>query len=499
VPIRRREMLRKTTLAIPLVISLLVGCGSNGSGGRQFTGQTTAVFPVFGSNGNDTIVGTPQVDIINGLGGNDVISGLASDDFLDGGTGDDTLSGGDGDDILTGGPGADALDGGNGDDTASYSGSSTAVTVDLGAGTGSSGDAAGDTLANVENLVGSNGDDVLTGDANNNIIEGGAGADNMDGGGGRDTISYKSSPAAVDVDITTDTVSGGDATGDTITGFIDVIGSRFADTITTGGFFAVAQGGAGSDTFIADIDSLFLDYENSPAGVTFNASTGAASGGDAEGDVITADTVYGVNGSEFNDNLSLSDLTSFTALIGNGGDDILNGSTGDDFFDGGPGNDIINGGGGFDTIEGGLGNDTVNAGGGDDDINYGQEDVILDFGTGTGFEFLQMFTDATFATGPQVRGADFIVVPETTEINPITIIITPADIAAPFSPNGEILLLSRGFVTPSDVTLIGAGWTNGGLINIFGIDFIQFTGMANGNPVFLNVSTAIANTAGLVP
>src|SRR3546814_8834206 len=62
---------------------------------------------------------------------------------------------GDGNDTLIGGSGADTLIGGAGSDTASYAGSSGGVTVDLAAGTGSGGDAQGDTLSGIENLTGS--------------------------------------------------------------------------------------------------------------------------------------------------------------------------------------------------------------------------------------------------------------------------------------------------------------------------------------------------------
>ena len=83
-------------------------------------------------------------------------TGRAGDDTLEGGAGDDTLNGLAGNDTLIGGAGADALDGGDDTDTASYAGSSAAVTVSLVAGaTNTGGDAEGDTLSNIENLIGS--------------------------------------------------------------------------------------------------------------------------------------------------------------------------------------------------------------------------------------------------------------------------------------------------------------------------------------------------------
>jgi Ca2+-binding RTX toxin-like protein len=62
------------------------------------------------------------------------------------------------------------------------------VTVNLSTGTGSGGDAAGDTLGGIENLVGSNLTDTLTGDANANIIRSGNGNDVIRGGNGADVL-----------------------------------------------------------------------------------------------------------------------------------------------------------------------------------------------------------------------------------------------------------------------------------------------------------------------
>ena len=113
------------------------------------------------------------------------LTGTAGDDTLEGGTGDDTLNGLAGNDTLIGGAGADALDGGTDTDTASYAGSSAAVTVSLVAGaTNTGGDAEGDTLSNIENLTGSAHDDSLTGNDFGNDLSGGAGADTLNGGAG---------------------------------------------------------------------------------------------------------------------------------------------------------------------------------------------------------------------------------------------------------------------------------------------------------------------------
>jgi Ca2+-binding RTX toxin-like protein len=157
-----------------------------------------------GSDGSDRVVGGAGADLLHGDDGadlagdgndsidggteNDQIFGDGGNDSLYGGTGDDHLDGGDGNDVLIGAAGADTMDGGAGTDTVSYAGSAAGVTVSLAAGTGTGGDAQGDTLTGIENLYGSDHDDHLTGNAGANTISGGLGNDVITGGGGADLL-----------------------------------------------------------------------------------------------------------------------------------------------------------------------------------------------------------------------------------------------------------------------------------------------------------------------
>ena len=85
-------------------------------------------------------------------------------DLLNGGAGNDELHGNGGNDWLDGGAGADSMFGGSGIDTATYVNSSAGVEVNLHTGTGSGGDAEGDQLNGIENIRGSEFDDVIKGD-----------------------------------------------------------------------------------------------------------------------------------------------------------------------------------------------------------------------------------------------------------------------------------------------------------------------------------------------
>ena len=90
---------------------------------------------------------------------------------------DNVLTGNAGHNTLTGLGGADTFDGGAGTDTVSYATAWYGVSVSLAANTAHGGDAEGDTFAGIENLTGSARDDTLEGDAGNNVLDGGNGVD----------------------------------------------------------------------------------------------------------------------------------------------------------------------------------------------------------------------------------------------------------------------------------------------------------------------------------
>ena len=233
-------------------------------------------------------------DVLRGF---EIVEGSAHGDTLIGGAGADHIDGGGGDDRVEGGAGADTLAGAEGRDTLDYSGSGVGVSVNLATGAASGGDAAGDALSGFENLEGSAHGDTLTGSGSANVIRGAAGADSVDGGGGddrieggvgadtltggqgRDILDYSGSNAGVSVDLSTHTASGGHASGDSIGGFEDVVGSTYADTLTaSGGTTSRLTGLGGNDRFVfttAAASHTITDFEDGKDLIEFTDSHGA--------------------------------------------------------------------------------------------------------------------------------------------------------------------------------------------------------------------------------
>ncbi len=113
----------------------------------------------------------------------------------------------------------------------------------------------------------------------------------------------------------------------------------------------VIDGGAGADILSGDTGVDWLYYDNSQSGVTVDLNANgagfqSASGGDAQGDVISG--FENVRGSDFDD-----------VMVGTAGANYFIGQDGTDSIDGAGGNDIIRGGAGADTLVGGAGVDVL--------------------------------------------------------------------------------------------------------------------------------------------
>jgi len=278
--------------------------GDDGSAIILFGTPPTVDITLVGEAGNDRLVGGSGNDTISGLGGNDTLIGNNGDDLLFGEGGVDSLFGLAGNDILEGGAGGDLLDGGAGIDTASYENSTNRVVINAATNSVTSGHATGDTLVSIENFTGSRFNDIITGDGGNNVITGGVGFDVLSGFRGDNHI----------------------------------IGGAGNDFITGGSGADIIDGGAGN--------SDFARYNSSDTGVTIDLEAGTASGGHAEGDVLTG--IEFLFGSSHND-----------SLTGDANNNSLLGHIGDDTLDGGAGIDKLFGGAGADTFVFGVGDEFV--------------------------------------------------------------------------------------------------------------------------------------------
>ena len=154
------------------------------------------------------------------------------------------------------------MNGGAGLDTATYAASGAGVNVSLMTGTASGGDAEGDTLISIERLTGSASDDTLEGNGGTNVLTGGSGID---------TVSYEHATAGGNGQSCDDdpqnTVGAG---SDTLSGFENLTGSQFDDTLT--GTAAPTRlsaepgndkiaGGGGADTFTGGMGRRYIRFQ----------------------------------------------------------------------------------------------------------------------------------------------------------------------------------------------------------------------------------------------
>ena len=231
-----------------------------------------------------------------------------------------------GNDTLFGSAGADTLEGGDRTDTGDYAASDSAVTVNLQAGSGAGGTAAGDVLISIEDLVGSGFGDLLTGNAGANLLNGGDGADvligglgndSLFGGIGVDTADYSAALLAVTVNLTTGLASGG-AGNDTLTGVENVIGTTSGDVLTGDAADNLLVGGARADTMAGGTGVDTVDYAASAIGVIVNLANGNGKNGDAAGDMLSG--IENVTGSLLNDSLTGDDAGNL--LVGLAGNEL---------------------------------------------------------------------------------------------------------------------------------------------------------------------------------
>ena len=337
----------QVTLAAGLVATVTVIGGDNDT--------IRAIENVVGSSGNDTITGDNQSNVLSGEGGADT---------LDGGEGDDTLEGGSGSDYLVAGIGNDSFDGGAGIDTLDYSGAAAGVFVDLASDQAiNDGDGGADTILNVENVIGTSDNDLLTGNSAGNALTGGEGDDVIRGGGGSDQLDGGLGNAdqarfddLVDFGVTLDIGAGtafylGDSSTDTLSGFEQYYTTNQNDTIAGSGGTDIVFAQAGDDVVVASAGADELDGGTGTDTIDYS-SLGATNPINVALNGVN-DSVVVVSGGD-NDT-----IRSFENVIGSDGDDTITGDQQANIITGGSGSDVISGGAGSDNLLGGAGFDEL--------------------------------------------------------------------------------------------------------------------------------------------
>jgi Ca2+-binding RTX toxin-like protein len=316
-----------------VTVNLETGAGSGGDA----QGDTMANFVnITGGAGGDNLKGNPTVLLAT-------LPINLNNNRIDGGDGDDTIEGGLGNDILIGGGTTLAP----GSDTLSYAGAASRVTVNLALATLQDTKGAGkDTVSGFENLTGSASGDTLTGSkgvnvilggAGNDTIQGGAGADTLDGQGNSDTVSYAASALGVVVklgvalqDINNGLALNGDASGDMLLGFENILGSGKADVLIGDGGDNAIQGGLGNDDLQGGANGAGGDtvsYALAATAVTVNLGLGTATGGAGADKLSGFENIIGGKVAD-----KLTGDGSANVISGGLGADILTGAGGADMF-----------------------------------------------------------------------------------------------------------------------------------------------------------------------
>jgi Ca2+-binding RTX toxin-like protein len=398
---------------------------------------------LFGGAGNDVLTGGSGNDQLFGQSGNDTLLGKGGFDFLFGGSENDTLTGGDADDQVFGESGNDRMIWNPGDDTDLNEGGADTDTVEVNGGGGAEqftttangtrvrfdrldpapfsidigtsenlvlnangGDdrvsATGNLAALIkvtvdggagnDNLLGSNGADVILGGDGNDFVDGQQGNDTALMGAGDDVFQWDPGDGS-------DVVEGQDGTDRQLFNG-SAINERF-EVSANGGRVRFTRDVANIVMDLNDVETLDTKALGGADTLTVNDLSGTDAksivsdlgGSDNAADNVVANATNGDDVAIVAGNATTAQVlglaaavttTGFTAgsdrLTVNmlAGDDVVdasglaansilltaNGGAGDDVIIGGAGNDVLNGNDGDDVVIGGAGLDTIDGGAG---------------------------------------------------------------------------------------------------------------------------------------
>lgn len=386
--------------------------------------------------------GNGNPNTFNGTAGSDNMFGQGNSDTLRGNGGNDRLNGGTGNDILNGGAGIDTADYSSGTFLGhSFTGATAGVTVNLNTvGQQNTGGAGRDTLVSIENIIGTNFADRLTGNGGDNVLSGLGGNDILNGGGGADTLNGGSG---------NDTLNGG-------AGIDTLNGGTGNDTITSDGDGGTYRGEAGNDTMRSGLGDEFMD-------------------GGAGTDLIDH-TIWDFNYT-FDMATGLTDFGGETYLnfenvrMGDGNDTVT-GNASNNVIEGGLGNDTLSGLGGTDRLIGGGGADTLTSGGSGSagpnvfvyrsvsDSTLFSRDTITDFASGPDrLDVSGIDADSTTPgnqaftfIGDDPFGGFFFAIPGQLRYDQASGILQ-GNTDFDFAPEFEILFSNNTFLSASDIVL----------------------------------------------
>ena len=332
---------------------------------------------VTGSNHSETITGNERDNVLDGRGGSDIIDGGFGNDVIIGNGGTDTASFLSHDGLAADGS-PDVISLGNGTSDGSYIRFQALGPIRQAVET--------DVLRGIENVTGSDNDEVINGNDGINVLDGRGGNDVLDGGlgddtliggdGGIDTASYLSHDGVggLSPDIRLG-LAGADGSyvrldhgafeRDILRGIENVTGSNQGeqifgnerDNVLDGrGGDDLIDGGLGNDVIIGNTgsdDIVFYGSHDSLPLLPGEINLVQLGAGGADGSYTRFEIVNGVP-----QVVEADVLRGIERVSGSSHSEIIIGNEQDNVLQGADGNDTLAGRGGDDTIIGGPGDDT---------------------------------------------------------------------------------------------------------------------------------------------
>ena len=310
------------------VIASLDGIANDGWAGEG-DNVDPSVERLEGGAGDDLLIGNQFDNMLVGDVGDDVLKGRGGADRLEGSAGNDVFPtpGIDGADTLVGGPDRDLVD---------YSGRTEPLSITLNDVATDGADGENDNVgADVENVAGGSGTDLIIGSSDANDVNAGPGNDQVVGGRGRDWLNGGGD---------TDIVDGG------------IGNDRLVD------------GAGNSDTLIGGpgVDHADYGYRTDNLALSLNGAADDGAPGESDNIKVDVERITGGSGTD-----TLSGSAAPNMLTGGAGNDAISGANGNDRLYGGEGDDAVNGGGDTDIVSGGAGNDRLVDGRGSSDTLIG--------------------------------------------------------------------------------------------------------------------------------